>query len=139
MNLRVSAILMVFLLFISCASTGVIKERTRYFEKNTFDQVWEAALAALKDLNYEIMETVSWKGFIYAEREIPPRSSLRLPVQLSIHIGEDEQLGWIKVDCEAILIGSKEDYSGERRRTTALFFKALRKRLKGRIQRARYY
>ncbi|MFQ6069170.1 MAG: hypothetical protein ACE5LC_01440 [Candidatus Aminicenantales bacterium] len=130
---RALSVCLILLLLLSCASTGVIKERTRYFERYTFDQVWEASLAALKDLNYEIMETARWRGFIYAERKNLPHSTLRLPLQLSVHIGEDEELGWIKVDCEAILVGSKKDYSEVKRRTESQFFTALRKRVKGKV------
>ena len=122
---------LVFLLFLSCVSTQVFKERTRYFDKFSIDEIWQASLNALEELEYVIRVQEKWRGFLYAEREKHQFSTLRLPLQLSVHISEEE--GQIKVDCEAILIGKKMDYPTERRRTVSIFLKTLREHLKKQI------
>ena len=128
MKAKALGISLIILFLISCFPTQVIKESTRYFMKPSLDEIWQASLSALHDMGFKIMEEQEWRGFIYAEKEKSPYSTLRLPAQLNIHIWEEE--GMTRVDCEAILVGDKTDYPGERSTLVNEFFKALKKRLK---------
>lgn len=128
MKLKIMSMGLTFLFFISCVSIQVRRAETIFFRKFSFDEVWRASIQAINDLGFEIRVKEEWRGFIFAEREKLPHSTLHLPPQLRVNIEKEGR--WIKVDCEVVLIGKKIDYYWTRRRTVNLFFKALKKNLK---------
>ena len=134
MNARISReeeavkkILLVILIFsLVCCVKQRINSESTYFESFSYDEVWEASLRAIKDIDFTIDSLDKDVGFIAAERgahvlqDHPPRLSI------TIERWQDR----ISVHCRVF---QKEyvDFFGLGRKTVREFMLALKLNLEG--------
>ncbi len=127
----------IFFTFIlcSCASMKVKKEGTGVYKKYTFDEVWNASLSALKELEYFVWQQDKGislpafsekKGIIQARKEKKTLLQVRDP-KLFITIKQEGDK--ILVYCQAIQEGQFYDY-GLSSKSIKKFLESLDKNLK---------
>jgi hypothetical protein len=112
------AILIVFT-FLSCTQQ-IINQDTTFLDNHTFEEVWEASLRAVKDIDFTIDSMDKETGFISAESG--RRVFESRPPRLSIMIQEMDSK--VSVDCRVL---QKEfiDLGGHGKKTVRNFMTAL--------------
>ena len=111
--------LLIVLTFLSCTEQ-IINQDSTFLDNHTFDEVWEASIRAVKDIDFTIDSMDKETGFISAE------SGKRIfesePPRISILIKEMDSK--VSVDCRVL---QKEfiDLAGHGKRTVRDFMTAL--------------
>jgi len=124
--------LMLALLFVSsCASnqekkSEYIFQDTKYYENNSFEDVWTSAMSSIVDLGFAIREAKKDKGLLDAIIESESASDAPPPI---LNIMIIQELDQIRLNCLALMPGERGDFQ------TALgyvqsFFENLDKHLK---------
>jgi hypothetical protein len=109
----------IVLTFLSCTEQ-IINQDSTFLDNHTFDEVWEASIRAVKDIDFTIDSMDKETGFISAE------SGKRIfesePPRISIMIREMDSK--VSVDCRVL---QKEfiDLAGHGKRTVRDFMTAL--------------
>jgi len=118
---------LVILVCMSCA-IQTVKTETGYWRNRTFDEVWEASIAAVNDIEFTVDSLDREAGFIGAESgryvlggDAPPR--------LSILIREFG--GRVSVDCKVLQKEQIVDIFGIGRKIVRRFMIALNQNLNG--------
>ena len=112
-------VLLIVLTFLSCTEQ-IINQDSTFLDNHTFDEVWEASIRAVKDIDFTIDSMDKETGFISAE------SGKRIfesePPRISIMIREMDSK--VSVDCRVL---QKEfvDLAGHGKRTVRDFMTAL--------------
>ena len=112
-------VLLIVLTFLSCTEQ-IINQDSTFLDNHTFDEVWEASIRAVKDIDFTIDSMDKETGFISAE------SGKRIfesePPRLSIMIKKMDSK--VSVDCRVL---QKEfiDLAGHGKRTVRNFMTAL--------------
>ncbi len=118
------------LLVLACASCAIqtVKTETSYWQNRTFDEVWEASIAAVNDIEFTVDSIDRESGFIGAESgryvlggDAPPR--------LSIMIREYGDS--VSVDCKVLQKEQFVDIFGIGKKIVREFMIALRQNLQG--------
>ena len=118
------------LLFMACVSCAVQTVRTdsNYWRNRTFDEVWEASIDAVNDIEFTIDSLDREAGFIGAESgryvlggDAPPR--------LSIMIREFDNS--VSVDCKVLQKEQLVDLFGIGKKIVREFMTALNRNLSG--------
>lgn len=116
------------LLVLTCASCAIqtVKTETNYLRDRTFDEVWDASIEAVNDIEFTIDSIDRGAGFIGAESgryilggDAPPR--------LSIMIREFD--GSISVDCKVLQKEQLVDFFGIGKKIAREFMIALNQNL----------
>jgi hypothetical protein len=116
------------LLVLTCASCAIqtVKTETSYLRDRTFDEVWDASIEAVNDIEFTIDSIDRGAGFIGAESgryilggDAPPR--------LSIMIREFD--GSISVDCKVLQKEQLVDFFGIGKKIAREFMIALNQNL----------
>ncbi|MGB3863602.1 MAG: hypothetical protein WA915_16100 [Candidatus Aminicenantaceae bacterium] len=112
------ALLIVFI-FLSCTQQ-IINQDTTFLDNHTFEEVWEASLRAVKDIDFTIDSMDKETGFISAESG--RRVFESRPPRLSIMIKEMDSK--VSVDCRVL---QKEfiDLGSHGKKTVRNFMTAL--------------
>ena len=110
---------LIVLTFISCTQQ-IIHQDMAFLENHTFDEVWEASIKAVDDIDFTIDSTDKVAGFISAESGTRVFESV--PPRLSIMIKDID--GKVHVECKVL---QKEfvDLRGHGGKTVRDFMKAL--------------
>lgn len=103
-----------------CCTQQIINRDTTFLDNHTFDEVWNASIKAVDDIDFTIDSVDKSAGFIAAESG--PRVFEDVPPRLSILIEEVD--GKVRIDCKVL---QKEyiDIAGHGRRTVKNFLAAL--------------
>jgi len=112
-------LVLMFFLFVSCTQQ-IINQDITFLDNHTFDDVWEASIKAVNDIEFTIDSVDRETGFISAESG--KRVFESTPPRLSIMIKEFN--GRVRVDCKVL---QKEviDLAGHGKRTVRDFMAAL--------------
>ena len=119
---------MLVVLVLACVSCAIqtVKTETRLLQDRTFDEVWDASIAAVNDIEFTIDSLDRQAGFIGAESgtyilggDAPPR--------LSIMIREFN--GSISVDCKVLQKEQLVDFFGIGKKIVREFMLALNQNL----------
>ena len=115
---KLCALLIVFT-FLSCTQQ-IINQDTTFLDNHTFEEVWEASLRAVKDIDFTIDSMDKETGFISAESG--RRVFESKPPRLSIMIKEMDSK--VSVDCRVL---QKEfiDLGGHGKKTVRNFMTVL--------------
>ena len=120
--------LMLALLVLACASCAIqtVKTESKLLQNRTFNEVWDASIAAVNDIEFTIDSLDRQAGFIGAESgryilggDAPPR--------LSIMIREFD--GSISVDCKVLQKEQLVDFFGIGKKIVREFMIALNQNL----------
>ena len=104
---------LIILCFMSCATfqkrndEDAHLQETKTFEHFTFDQVWEAALHSVVEIDFIVQKRLVKSGFIYAQARENP-DSLYLPPHMNIYV--HQKSGVISVHCHVVIPGNSPDY-----------------------------
>ena len=118
------------LFLVCCASIQVKKQESNFYENFSFNAVWNAALEAVKDMGFTIIDSdrgislpafSEQKGYIHAEGE---KNSLTQRVSPQLQITIEKKGGKIFVDCQAIQPKQLFDF-GKSRKNIKKFFERL--------------
>jgi hypothetical protein len=111
--------LLIALTFLSCTQQ-IINQDTTFLDNHTFDEVWEASVRAVRDIDFTIDSMDKATGFISAESG--KRVFESEPPRLSIMIKKRDSK--VSVDCRVL---QKEfiDLAGHGKRTVRNFMTAL--------------
>jgi hypothetical protein len=111
--------LLIVLTFLSCTQQ-IINQDTTFLDNHTFDEVWEASVRAVKDIDFTIDSMDKATGFISAESGTRVFESE--PPRLSIMIKKMDSK--VSVDCRVL---QKEyiDLGGHGKKTVRNFMTAL--------------
>ncbi|MGD9345344.1 MAG: hypothetical protein PVH84_05745 [Candidatus Aminicenantes bacterium] len=109
----------IVLAFLSCTQQ-IINQDTTFLDNHTFEEVWEASVRAVKDIDFTIDSMDKETGFISAESG--RRVFESKPPRLSIMITEMDNK--VSVDCRVL---QKEfiDLGGHGKKTVRNFMTAL--------------
>jgi hypothetical protein len=107
------------LTFLSCTQQIVNQDMT-FLDNHGFDEVWEASLKAVNDIDFTIDSVDKTAGFISAESGMRVFESS--PPRLSIFI--KEMNGKVRVDCR-VLQKEHIDLGGHGKKTVRDFMTAL--------------
>ena len=116
------------LLILACVSclNQTVNTKTTFLENRTFDEVWEASIKAVNDIDFTIDSIDKEAGFIGAERgthvlggDAPPR--------LSIMVKEYEKS--VSVDCKVLQKEQFIDVLGMGKKIVREFMVALNQNL----------
>ncbi|MCK4931464.1 MAG: hypothetical protein KAT01_04800 [Candidatus Aminicenantes bacterium] len=112
-------IVFIVLTFLSCTK-HIINQDTTFLDNHTFEEVWEASVRAVKDIDFTIDSMDKETGFISAESG--RRVFESRPPRLSIMITEMDSK--VSVDCRVF---QKEfiDLGGHGKKTVRNFMTAL--------------
>lgn len=122
--------LLISLLVVTCVSCAIqtIKSETNVWRDRTFDEVWEASIEAVNDIEFTIDSMDRETGFIGAESgryilggDAPPR--------LSIMIREYSDA--VSVDCKVLQKEQLVDFFGIGKKIVREFMIALNRNLNG--------
>ena len=117
-------VILLVLVFISCVKHPIKLEAT-YLENRTFEEVWNASVKAINDIEFIVDSMDKEAGFIAAERG---RHLLeRSPPKLSIMI--QEVGGKVYVDCKAQKKELFIDIGGTAKKAVRKFMIALNQNL----------
>ncbi len=120
--------LLLAFLFLACVSCAVqtVKTETNYWRNRTFDEVWDASIEAVNDIEFTIDSMDRETGFIGAESgryilggDAPPR--------LSIMIREFDDS--VSVDCKVLQKEQLVDIFGIGKKISREFMLALNQNL----------
>ena len=107
------------LIFLSCTKQ-IINQDMTFLDNHSFDEVWEASLKAVNDIDFTIDSVDKTTGFISAESGMRVFESS--PPRLSIMI--KEMNGKVRVNCR-VLQKEHIDLAGHGRKTVRNFMTAL--------------
>jgi hypothetical protein len=107
------------LAFLSCTQQ-IVNQDTTFLDNHGFDEVWEASLKAVNDIDFTIDSVDKDAGFISAESGMRVFESS--PPRLSIFI--KEMNGKVRVDCR-VLQKEHIDLGGHGKKTVRNFMTAL--------------
>ena len=107
------------LIFLSCTQQIVNQDMT-FLDNHSFDEVWEASIKAVNDIDFTIDSVDKTAGFISAESGMRVFESS--PPRLSIMI--KEMNGKVRVNCR-VLQKEHIDLGGHGRKTVRNFMTAL--------------
>ncbi len=110
---------LVVLTFLSCTQQ-IINHDTTYLDNHTFEEVWEASVRAIRDIDFTIDSMDKATGFISAESGTRVFESE--PPRLSIMITKMDSR--VSVDCR-ILQKEFIDLAGHGKKTVRNFMTAL--------------
>ena len=118
---------LLILIFVSCA-IQTVKTETSFWRNKTFEEVWEASIEAVNDIEFTVDSLDREAGFIGAESgkyvfggDAPPR--------LSIMIREID--GRVSVDCKVLQKEQLVDIFGIGKKIMREFMIALQQNLSG--------
>lgn len=111
--------LLIVLTFLSCTQQ-IINQDTTFLDNHTFDEVWEASVRAVRDIDFTVDSMDKATGFISAEsgKRVFESESPRLSIMIK------KMDSRISVDCRVL---QKEfiDLAGHGKRTVRNFMAAL--------------
>ena len=113
-------LILLILAFVSCIRQ-VVDTDTTFLENHSFDEVWEASIKAVNDIDFTVDSMDKEAGFITAEsgthvlQEVPPRLSIMIK-----EIG-----GNVSVDCRMLQKEQFVDLFGVGRKIVRKFMTAL--------------
>lgn len=119
------------LLLTSCASVlqeneNPVFEKSKSYERFTFDEIWNAAIQSLDDIEFVLKNEIKQNGFIYAQVKKNPDPRY-LPPHMNLIIREEN--GGIRVNCH-VVVPSRSHAFGTERSYANRFFEALDNNLK---------
>jgi hypothetical protein len=118
------------LLVLACMSCAIqtVKTESSYWQNRTYDQVWEASIKAVNDIEFTIDSIDRESGFIGAESgryvlggDAPPRLSIMIR-----EFGDS-----VSVDCKVLQKEQLVDILGIGKKIIREFMIALRENLQG--------
>jgi len=122
--------LLLALLILTCVSCAIqtVKTETNYWRNRTFDEVWDASIAAVNDIEFTIDSMDRETGFIGAESgrfilggDAPPRLSIMIR-----EFGDS-----VSVDCKVLQKEQLVDIFGIGKKIVREFMIALNQNLSG--------
>jgi hypothetical protein len=117
-------VILLVLVFISCVKQPIKQEAT-FLENYTFEEVWNASIKAIDDIEFIVDSVDKNAGFIAAERgrhffeKSPPRLSVMIK----------EVGGKVYVDCKALKKEQYIDLGGTAKKAVRNFMIALNQNL----------
>ena len=118
-------LILVVLALVSCVKQ-TIKQEATFLENHTFEEVWNASIKAINDIEFTADSMDKEAGFIAAERgrkafveNAPPRLSVMIK----------EVGGKVYVDCKVLQKNQYIDLGGTGRKTVRNFMIALNQNL----------
>jgi len=116
-------VILLVLVFISCVKQNIKQEAT-FLENHTFEEVWNASIKAINDIDFVVDSMDKDAGFIAAERgrHVFEKASPRLSVMIK------EVGGKVYVDCK-VLKKEPIDIGGTGKKTVRNFMIALNQNL----------
>lgn len=117
-------VVLLVLVFISCVK-HTIKQEAEFLDNYTFEQVWNASIKAINDIEFVVDSMDKDAGFIAAERgrhlfeKAPPRLSVMIK----------EVGGKVYVDCKVLKKEQFIDIGGTGRKAVRKFMIALNQNL----------
>ncbi|MGB2763093.1 MAG: hypothetical protein WBC02_08440 [Candidatus Aminicenantaceae bacterium] len=112
-------LVLLVLLLVTCTQQ-IIKQEMTFLENNTFDEVWEASIKAVNDIEFTIDSLDKDAGFIAAEsgRQVGQKDPPRMAIMIK-KVG-----GKVSVDCKVL---QKEfvDIFGHGKKAVRKFMTAL--------------
>ncbi len=117
-------LLLVVLVLVSCVK-HTIKQEATFLENHTFEEVWNASIKAINDIEFIVDSMDKDAGFIAAERgrhlfeKAPPRLSVMIK----------EVGGKVYVDCKVLKKEQYLDIGGTGRKAVRNFMIALNQNL----------
>ena len=130
MNLRALGLGFILLVFMGCASLPKsdpidIYQKTQSYKNYTFDDVWEAALISVDEVEFIVRSARKEIGLIQAVAKMIPDPRY-LPPRMNVIIRKENSR--IDVNFHIELPGQR-DKSGKRKAYANRFFKALKKNI----------
>jgi hypothetical protein len=117
-------LILVILALVSCVKQ-TIKQEATFLENHTFEEVWNASIKAVNDIDFIVDSVDKEAGFIAAERG---RHVLeKAPPRLSVMIKEVG--GKVYVDCKVLQKEQYVDLGGIGKKTVRNFMIALNQNL----------
>ena len=117
-------LILLVLVFVACVKQ-TIKQEATFLENHTFEEVWNASIKAINDIEFTVDSMDKDAGFIAAERgryvfeKSPPKLSIMIK-----EIG-----GKIHVDCKVLKKEQYIDIGGTARKAVRNFMIALNQNL----------
>ena len=117
-------VILLVLVFISCVKQNIKQEAT-FLENHTFEEVWNASIKAINDIDFVVDSMDKDAGFIAAERgrHVFEKASPRLSVMIK------EVGGKVYVDCKVLQKEQYIDLGGTGKKTVRRFMIALNQNL----------
>ena len=118
-------LILVVLVLVSCVKQ-TIKQETTFLENHTFEEVWNASIKAINDIEFTVDSMDKEAGFIAAERG---RRAIveNAPPRLSVMIKEVG--GKVYVDCKVLQKNQVIDIGGAGKKAVRNFIIALNQNL----------
>jgi hypothetical protein len=129
---------LLMLFFLGCATAHEEKtakpdlQETKSFEGFTPEEIWEAILQSLAEMEFTVRKEIKDSGFIFAQAASNP-DSFYLPPHLNIYIRQEANR--YSVTCHAVVPGQHDDYEASAR-YVARFFEILAGHLRSRTSQA---
>ncbi len=118
-------LILVVLVLVSCVKQ-TIKQETTFLENHTFEEVWNASIKAINDIEFTVDSMDKEAGFIAAERG--KKAFLeKAPPRLSVMIKEVG--GKVYVDCKVLQKDQFIDLGGTGKKAVRNFMIALNQNL----------
>ena len=117
-------VILLILVFISCVKQ-TIKQEATFLENYTFEEVWNASIKAINDIEFIVDSMDKDAGFIAAERGM--RLFEKSPPRLSVMIKEVG--GKVYVDCKVLKKEQYIDIGGTAKKAVRKFMIALNQNL----------
>jgi len=117
-------VILLILVFISCVKQ-TIKQEATFLENHTFEEVWNASIKAVNDIEFIVDSMDKDAGFIAAERgrHVFEKAPPRLAVMIK------EVGGKVYVDCKVLQKEQYIDLGGTGKKTVRRFMIALNQNL----------
>ena len=117
-------VILLVLVLVACVKP-TIKQEATFLENYTFDEVWNASIKAINDIEFIVDSMDKEAGFIAAERgkHFFERARPRLSVMIK------EAGGKVYVDCKVLKKDQHPDLGGTGRKTVRKFMIALNQNL----------
>ena len=117
-------VILVVLALVSCVKQ-TIKQETTFLENHTFEEVWDASIKAIDDIEFIVDSMDKDAGFIAAERarHLFEKASPRLSVMIK------EVGGKVYVDCKVLKKDQYIDIGGTGKKAVRNFMIALNQNL----------
>ncbi len=117
-------LILVILVLVSCVKQ-TIKQETTFLENHTFEEVWNASIKAINDIEFTTDSMDKEAGFIGAERG--RHVFEKAPTRLAIMIKEIG--GKVYVDCKVLQKNQVIDIGGRAKKAVRNFMIALNQNL----------
>lgn len=118
-------LILVVLVLVSCVKQ-TIKQEATFLENHTFEEVWNASIKAINDIEFTVDSMDKEAGFIAAERG--KKAFLeKAPPRLAVMIKEVG--GKVYVDCKVLQKNQYIDIGGTGKKTVRNFMIALNQNL----------